>query len=413
MSIVMIEESLNKEYIKRTCDSITCEKNIYELLVIPNKEVRIEIPIFQLNGELAIFSAYRVQHDDSRGPYKGGLRFHPSIDIDEVGDLSRLMSLKTSLVDIPFGGAKGGIQCDPKNLDPRDLQVLTRKFTNAIHRDIGPQRDIPAPDVGTSAQVMAWIQDEYSKIYGHSPAVVTGKPLSLGGIVGREEATGRGVSIIMNLFAKANGTDLKGKKVVVQGFGNVGYYAAKFLEELGAKIIAVSDSRSAIFSKAGFDINKLKSFKSETGSLKSFQGSELINQNELLELECDYLIPAALGSVINETNADKIKAKVIVEAANMPLTLEADEILNHKGITILPDILVNSGGVIVSYFEWAQNLQQFSWELEQVRDRLQVKLEKSFNEVYALKQEKGFSYRSSAYALAVTRLREAFFLKGI
>ncbi len=382
-------------------------------MIQPSREIKVQIPIRKDDGSIASYTGYRIQHHNSLGPYKGGLRFHPSVDEEEVKALATLMSLKTALVEIPLGGAKGGVNCDPSLLSPRELEMVSRRYIQKIHKSIGPNQDIPAPDVGTNAQIMAWMQEEYSKIYGYSPAAVTGKPLRLGGSPGREEATGYGVAIIMEQYVKEIGETLENRRIVIQGFGNVGTYAARFLSSLGAKIIAVSDSRSGIYQADGLNIAEVIEHKQLTGKLIGMKETTELSNEELLELDCDYLIPAALGDTICEDNAGKIKARCIVEAANSPITPFANEILQANGITIVPDILANSGGVIVSYFEWVQNLQFYSWGLETVRQRLRSKLITASRQVCQLANEKEISLRDASYQLAVSRLHEAFFLSGI
>ncbi len=400
-------------YLQNACSELGFSAMDTSLMMQPSREIKIQIPIRKDDGSIACYTGYRVQHHNSLGPYKGGLRFHPTVDEDEVRVLATLMSLKTALVEVPLGGAKGGVDCDPSLLSPRELEMVSRRYIQKIHKSIGPNQDIPAPDVGTNAQVMAWMQEEYSKIYGYSPAAVTGKPLPLGGSPGREEATGYGVAIIMEQYAKERGETLENQRVAIQGFGNVGSYAARFLYNLGAKIVAVSDSRGGIYQEDGLNIPEVVAHKQLTGKLSGMSGVIELSSEELLELKCDYLIPAALGNAIDEENAGKIKARCIVEAANSPITPFANEILQANGITIVPDILANAGGVIVSYFEWVQNLQFYSWGLETVRQRLRNKLITASRQVCQLTNEKGISPREASYQIAVSRLHEAFFLSGI
>jgi glutamate dehydrogenase (NAD(P)+) len=322
------------------------------------------------------------------------------------------MSLKTALVDIPLGGAKGGIDCDPTTLSPRELETLTRKFVQKIHRNIGPNLDVPAPDVGSDAQIMAWIQDEYSKVYGYSPAVVTGKPIVTGGTPGREEATGRGMAIVLEAYAKDRGENLVGKTVVIQGFGNVGSNTARILDEVGMKVIAVSDVHGGVFDPRGLVLDRVLANAEKVGTVVGTAGTEPIDNEALLELECDYLIPAALGRVIGRHNADRIRAGTVVEGANGPVTHLGDQILSRRGIPVLPDILANSGGVTVSYFEWVQNLQQLSWSLDLVQKRLRRKLETAARAVFSQAKDDPCSYRRAAYQLATARLKDAFFAAG-
>ncbi len=329
--------------------------------------------------------------------------------MEDVRGLACLMSLKTALMDIPLGGAKGGIDCNPSSLSDRELEELTRKFAMKIHRNIGANIDIPAPDIGTNARVMAWIQNEYSKIYGHTPAVVTGKPIVLGGSLGREEATGRGVSIVLQEYSRHHAIPLAGKTAVIQGFGNVGSNAARILSQLGMHVIAVCDSRGGIFNPSGLDIDIVDANRRKSGTVAGTEGTESIDNKTLLELECDYLIPAALSHVIDGDNAGSIRSAVVVEAANSPVTFEADEILKERGIPVLPDILVNAGGVIVSYFEWVQNIQQFSWSVETIQIRLQEKLQTTANKIFEIVDEEKCTYREAAYKVATERLKEALF----
>ena len=319
------------------------------------------------------------------------------------------MTLKAALVDVPFGGAKGGIDCDPSSLSGGELEALTRKFVGKFHRLLGPNRDIPAPDVGTNAQVMAWINDEYAKLYGLSPAVVTGKPVIIGGSLGRTEATGLGVSFVIEIVARHRAEDLNGSRVAIQGFGNVGSHVARFLTERGMKVIAVSNGKGGSFSADGFALSQLVAAAEQDDALP--EGTAITNV-ELLALECDYLVPAALSGAITEANASAVRARVVVEAANSPVTAEADALLTRQGITVIPDILANAGGVIVSYFEWVQNLQQFSWTLAQVNERLRERLVAATDEVIARADADGIDYRSAAYRIATAKVKEAFFLSG-
>lgn len=383
------------------------------LLITPYRELVVQIPVRMDDGRLATFNGYRIQHNGSRGPYKGGLRYHPEVDHDEVLSLASLMTWKTALVDIPMGGAKGGVSCNPRYMSQSELQRLTRSFVSKIHLLLGPSRDIPAPDMNTNPQVMAWIMDEYGRLHGYNPAVVTGKPVELGGSLGRNEATGRGVAMVTGAYAKRFGPALDGAKVVIQGYGNVGAHAAYFLNEMGAKIIAVADIDGAILNTNGLDIEDLNEYAKDTGSVAGFPESEAQDPATLLELECDYLVPAALGGVITQFNADKLRTKVIVEAANSPTTTNADEILNKRGIKVIPDILANAGGVTVSYFEWVQNIQQYRWDLERVNRELENILLKAFEKVMDRAVAENVSYRLSAYLIAIEEVVEATKLRGV
>jgi glutamate dehydrogenase (NAD(P)+) len=361
-----------------------------------------------------VFRGYRVQHNGARGPCKGGIRYHPEADEEEVVGLATTMTWKTALADIPFGGAKGGVQVEPRKLSPRELEAVTRSFTRRIAIVLGPYRDIPAPDMGTNAQVMAWLLDEYSARAGYSPAVVTGKPVSLGGSLGREEATGRGVAYCMQEYSRDFGLPLSGSRVVIQGFGNVGAFVAHFAHELGAKVIATSDMDGGLFNDNGLDIPKLfQHTYRERKKVSEFKGGDRITNEALWRIPCDWLVPAALGGVITkEANASTIDCKVVVEAANSPTTPIADHILEERGIPVLPDFLVNSGGVIVSYFEWAQNLQQQRWSLEQVNTELLGKITAAYRSVRDVLKERKVPWRTAAYTIALARVAEAERLRG-
>lgn len=383
-------------------------------LLFPFREVTVEVPIRLDNGEMDVFIGYRVQHNGARGPMKGGIRFHPEVDLYEVRGLAALMSLKTALMDIPFGGAKGGVTVDPSKLSMAELERLTRKYTQRIGLILGPFRDIPAPDVNTNAQVMAWIFDEYSKAHGFTPAVVTGKPVPLGGAPGREEATGKGVAYITSLAAKDAGIDINGARIAIQGFGNVGSNAAKFLYEMGAKIVAISDVNLALFDPEGLNIPEIYEYYRENKSLKGYNNAEILDREDLFKVETDILIPAALGGAISkEKNVDYIKTKMIVEAANSPITPTAEKVLLEKKVIIVPDILANAGGVIGSYFEWVQNLQEFRWEKEEFFERMMKIMKKAYDSVVDVAKREDIDLRKSAYAIAISRLAEAERLRGI
>jgi glutamate dehydrogenase (NAD(P)+) len=382
-------------------------KEVFDTLINPSRQIQVEIPIRLESGIIRTFTGYRVQHHNARGPYKGGLRYHPSINLDESTTLATLMSLKTSLVNIPFGGAKGGINCDPKLLSKYELEKLTRKFVTKLHHNLGPNIDVPAPDVGTNSEVMAWIYDEYSKINGVSFSVVTGKPLWLQGSLGREQATGYGVAHILQQYLKQF-TDQSLKTVIIQGFGNVGSHAFKYLEEHNFKIIGIATSKGGIYNKDGLNFEECLNVYQEKSTLMGADLGDELSSDELLIKETDILIPAALGGAINVDNADKIQAQLILEAANAPVTYEANQLLHNKGITIIPDILVNSGGVIVSYFEWVQNIQQLAWEESRVFEMLETKLSKSLREVIEVTKQKSCSIREASYLIALERLNLAY-----
>ncbi len=397
----------------RVSGELGLDENLATLLKYPDRELSVELPLIREDGSLKVFRGYRIQHNDARGPCKGGLRYHPQVDIDEVRALSALMTFKTALVDIPFGGAKGGIHVDPHELTPRELEQLTRTFVRAISPIIGVHADIPAPDMNTNAQIMAWIMDEYSQMNGYSPGIVTGKPISLGGSKGREAATGVGVSIVLREAAKCRNMPVEGGSVVIQGFGNVGSWAAQTLHGYSCKVIAVSDADGALYNPDGINIPALIEYREEHGSIHNSTLAEPISNEELLCLECDYLIPAALGGVIHKMNADCLNCRMIIEAANGPTTPTADEILWNKNIPVIPDILANAGGVIVSYYEWVQNLQRHYWEEEEIARKMEKKLVDSFFEMSALAHSrKELSYRTAAFMIAINRVAEAVMMRG-
>ena len=396
---------------KSAVEKLGLKSNIARALEIPDRELKVEIPFRRDNGEIDSVVGYRVQHNNTRGPFKGGIRYHHHVDIDEVRSLATLMTWKTALVDIPYGGGKGGIGINPSDYSKVELERISRKFFRAIDPIIGVNIDIPAPDVNTNAQVMSWFMDEYSQTHGYTPGIVTGKPLELGGSEGREAATGRGTAIITREAAEKWNIDLKGAKVVVQGFGNVGSYAAKFLHEYGCKIIGVSDISGGLYAPDGFDIEELFDYNYKHRTIDGYQYGKKITNEELLALECDFLIPAALGSAINEDNVDSLNCKIIIEAANGPVTGEAADKLWKKKIAIIPDILTNAGGVTVSYFEWVQNLQQFKWPEDEINQKLEQKMVAAFNEVYAVKQNKNVPMRIASFMVAIDRVSTAYNLR--
>ena len=392
------------------------DPGILEKFKTTRRELTVHFPVKMDDGSIKMFTGYRIQHNDTRGPFKGGIRYHPDVDIDEVRALAMWMTWKSAVANIPFGGAKGGIACDPKKMSKNEIERMTRRFTWEISMLIGPEVDIPAPDVYTNPQVMAWIMDTYSIFKGYAvPGVVTGKPLELGGSLGRFEATGKGVVISTQNACKQLGIPLEGAKVAIQGCGNVGGIAAIYFERLGAKIIAISDSKGGLYNQDGLDIKAALDCKTKYFCLLSDKvtKSEPISNKELLELDCDILVPAALESQITKENANNIKAKLIVEGANGPTTPEADEILYEAGKFVVPDILANAGGVIVSYFEWVQNLQELLWSEEEVANRLENILTRSFKEVYTISEEKKVNMRTAAYILAIGRVAKASKLRGL
>jgi glutamate dehydrogenase (NAD(P)+) len=401
-------------YFRKAAKLMDLSRSVESMLVNPYREVKVDASITLDNGELANFTGYRVQHDRSRGPMKGGLRYHPTVDMDEAQGLASLMTWKTAIMNVPFGGAKGGIAVDPATLSPGEVERLTRKFVQLIHDIIGPQTDIPAPDVNTNAQVMAWIMDEYSRLHGFSPAVVTGKPVDLFGSKGREEATGRGVVFALEEYLKdARAGEIKDKTFAVQGFGNVGSWTARFLRQRGGKVVAISDVTGAIKYRPGLDIPALVEHVKKTKSVVGFPGAETISNDELLTLDVDVLVPAALGGVVTMKNVNDIRAKIVLEAANAPTAPDADEILTERGVVVLPDIYVNAGGVTVSYFEWAQNIQQFTWEEDKVNAELQRHMRDAYATLARVAKERKVSFRTAAYVIAIGRVGRATVLRGI
>ena len=400
-------------YFDRAADRMDLSENMRQLLLTAKREVSVQIAIELDNGEIATYIGYRVQHDDARGPMKGGLRFHPEVDLSEVRSLAALMTWKNAVVDLPYGGAKGGVAVDPSKLSPREMERITRKFVDGIHDVIGPDVDIPAPDMGTNAEVMAWIMNQYQKYHGFNPGCVTGKPVELHGIPGREEATGRGVGIVAFKMLGRLGHKPNRTRVALQGFGNVGSHAAKFLHESEFKIVAVSDISGGYYRAEGLDIPKLLQYNRENHGLKGYKEAERISNEELLELDVELLIPAALGGVITAGNAERIKAPMIIEAANQPVWPDADDIFEKRGTVVLPDILANSGGVTVSYFEWVQNRQHYSWGINRVRQELDSVLSNAFERVWSLSHERKVSLRTAAYMLGIGRVGRATILGGI
>jgi glutamate dehydrogenase (NAD(P)+) len=401
-------------YFDRAATVLGLSDNMRELMLTPKREVQVHIPVEMDNGELNTFIGYRVQHNNARGPMKGGLRFHPEVDLDEVRSLATLMTWKTAVVNLPYGGAKGGIAIDPKTLSLRELERVTRKFVDEIHDVIGPDRDIPAPDMGTGAEVMAWIRNQYEKYHGFNPAVITGKPVELYGAEGREEATGRGVGSLAFKLIGRLGRRPAQTRVAIQGFGNVGSHAAKFLAEADFKIVAVSDVTGGYYRAGGLDIKDMLHYATQhENTLRGYSQADRITNAELLELDVELLIPAALGGVLWADNAPRIKAPVILEAANSPTTPEADDVFHSAGKVVLPDILANAGGVTVSYFEWVQNRQHYKWGLNRVRQELDHVLLESFENVWETAQQRKVSLRTAAYIVAINRVGRATVLGGI
>ena len=401
--------------LRNAVNALELSEDMYELLSKPKKKLIVSIPIKLDNGKIKTFTGMRIQHMDARGPYKGGIRYHPQVNVDEVTALSMWMTWKCAILDLPYGGAKGGIQCNPKEMSETELERLTRRYTLMLIDDIGPHKDIPAPDVYTTPQIMAWIQDTYSQIKGErTPEVITGKPLNVGGSEGRKEATARGVLICADLASQKLGFELKDSKIVIQGFGNVGGNIAKLIEtEFGGNIIAVSDSQGCIYNEEGMNGLDILKHKEKNGSVIRFPGSREITNDELLKLDCDILIPSALEGQITQHNAPKIKAKMIVEGANGPTNPEADKILHKNGIIVVPDVLANAGGVTVSYFEWIQNLMRYTWNIEEVNSKLNEKLTKSFNDVYEFYTSYDVDMRTAAMMLGVKRVAESIDVLGL
>ena len=397
---------------KAAVENLGLKPNIAKALEIPDRELQVEIPFKRDSGEIDSVIGFRVQHNNTRGPFKGGIRYHHHVDIEEVRSLATLMTWKTSLVDIPYGGGKGGIGINPSDYSQTELERISRRFFRAIDPIIGVNIDIPAPDVNTNPQVMSWFMDEYSQLHGYTPGIVTGKPLELGGSEGREAATGRGTAIITRETAEKWGVELKNAKVVIQGFGNVGSYTAKFLDEYGCKIIGVSDISGGLYDADGFNVSELFDYNYKNRTIDGFGQGKKISNEELLALECDFLIPAALGSAINDSNVDSLNCKVIIEAANGPVTGEAANKLWKREIAIIPDILTNAGGVTVSYFEWVQNLQQFKWSEDEVNKKLEQKMVQAFKEVHDVKVKQNVPMRIASFMVAIDRVERSYALRG-
>lgn len=400
-------------YFEQAARLLDLTENVRTLLVTPDREVRVEVPIELDSGRIGNFIGYRVQHDNSRGPYKGGLRYHPAVDQDEARSLASLMTWKTAVVDLPFGGAKGGINCDPGKLSRGELERLTRKFIEKIHDTIGPHKDIPAPDMGTDAQVMAWIMNEYAKYAGFAPACVTGKPVEFHGSAGREAATGFGLAIVTReMLARLQGT-VAGTTIAIQGYGNVGSHTARFLAQMGGKIVGVSDAYGAVVNREGIDIAELDRHVAVSHKIAGFKGGDTTTNESLLTMAVDVLIPAALGGVFDREMARAVQARLIVEAANGPTWPDGDEVFVARGIPVVPDVLANAGGVVVSYFEWVQNLQHFRWPLEQIQREEEKRLVEAFRDIYDLAQRRGVSLRTAAFMKAISRVGRAKVLGGI
>jgi glutamate dehydrogenase (NAD(P)+) len=401
-------------YFDRVYQTMNLDPIWREVLSSPKRVLAVSCPVRMDDGRIQVFTGYRAQHNHARGPFKGGIRYDTTVNRDEVMALAMLQTWKNALVDLPFGGAKGGVVCDPKKLSMGEKERLTRRYISEILPIIGPFQDIPAPDAGTDSQVMAWVLDAYSMMVGHQElGVVTGKPVTLGGSVGREEATGRGVMNVLRAFLATQNKNVEGTRIAVQGFGNVGFHAARLLDMRGATIIAITERASGIYDEKGIDVDAAGRYYRERGDLVDYPHGEAISNEELLTCDCDIIIPAATESTVTEEIAPHIKARILVEAANGPTTPQADEILRENGVTVLPDILANAGGVTVSYFEWVQGLQNFFWGAKQVQDELQKIMEQAFAAVNAKADEVDCDYRTAAYTIAISRVAEACKLKGL
>lgn len=399
-------------FFDRAADRLRMDDGMRDLLRKPWRELTVSVPVRMDDGTLRVLDGYRIQHNAARGPYKGGTRFHPRADINEVRALASLMTWKTAVVNIPFGGAKGGVQCDPGSMSESELNRLTRRYTANIAHLLGVTRDIPAPDMGTNSQTMAWMMDAYGAIAGYTPGIVTGKPIELGGSVGRDAAPGRGAMYVMAEAARDLGFAVEGARVVVQGFGQVGSWAARVAHEMGCKVIAVSSVEGGIYYPRGLDIPRVAKHYREGLRLADFPGADIVSNAELLEIDCDALVPAAVEGVIHDDNADRIKATVVVEAANHPVTPEGDSILNERGVYVLPDILVNAGGVVGSYFEWTQNLYQHKWDVDEVNAELYKIMQSAYGAVWDVVRREGVTFREAAFLLGVGRVHHAVTLRG-
>ena len=398
-----------------TAKMLDLDDGMHQILANPKRVLLVSLPVKMDDGKVRVFAGFRSQHNDARGPFKGGIRYHPQVTIDEVKALSMWMTWKCAIADIPYGGGKGGIICDPKSMSPGELERLTRRYAYAISDIIGPHTDIPAPDVYTGGKEMAWIMDTYSAIKGNfvQPEVITGKPLAIGGSLGRNEATGRGLAITVREAAKRLKIEMKGAKLVVQGFGNAGQFSAQFLEDQGATLIAASDSKGCIMNKKGMSVSDLRKYKEETGTVSDFPNTQRISNEDLLTLDCTILVPAALENQLTNQNAGEVKAKIVAEAANGPTTPDADNILFENKVLLIPDILANGGGVTVSYFEWLQNLRREYWTEQHVNERLDSNITKAFSDVYEIHMKMNLNMRKASMILAVNKVVEAIKIRGL
>jgi glutamate dehydrogenase (NAD(P)+) len=403
-----------REQLRRVANYTDITENMLNVLLECKKAVAVSVPVRMDDGSVEVFEGFRVTHNVARGPSKGGIRYHPAVTLEETKALAMWMTWKCALMELPFGGAKGGIVCDPKQLSIKELEGLTRRYTTEIINQIGPEVDIPAPDVGTNPQVMAWIFDTYSMNKGYSVlGVVTGKPLRVGGSVGRDEATGRGAAFCVREALRRHGREVSEARVAIQGFGNVGYNLADILQASGARIVAISDSAGGVYTAEGIDVRAAAKHKRENGSLGGFPGADSVTNEELLVVDCDVLAPCALEQVITAENAPEVKASVVCEGANGPTTLEADEILDDRGVLVLPDVLANAGGVVVSYFEWVQGLQEYFWKEDEVNARLNDIITRAFAETWEKHERESISMRQAAYAIGVGRVAEATTTRGL
>jgi glutamate dehydrogenase (NAD(P)+) len=400
-------------YFQQACRLVDLDDEMHSVLTTTYREISVQIPVRLDNGDLIVAQGYRVQHNGARGPYKGGIRYHPNADLEEVRALASLMTWKTALLDVPFGGAKGGIAVDPSSMSDKEVQRMTRRFASGIGHVIGPYRDIPAPDMNTNAQTMAWFMDAYSAVHGYTPAIVTGKPLGLGGQPGRESATGLGVVFVLEAWARENELDLVGCPVIVQGFGNVGSFAAREAAARGCRIVGVSDRWGAVFNESGLDVSALFDLVRAGGKVTDYEGPhDVLTNEELLVAPCVVLIPAALDEQLHEDNAGDVQANVVIEAANYPTTPNADKLLADRGVTVVPDILANAGGVTGSYFEWTSNIQQMSWSLDRFNQTLQEYMVRAYEATSAFAKEKHCSMRQAAFAIGIRRVADAVRMRG-
>jgi glutamate dehydrogenase (NAD(P)+) len=401
-----------RHYFQIAADQLELPDDIRTVFWEPYREVTVQIPVRLSDGKVHVFSGYRIQHNGARGPYKGGIRFHPEVDIDEVRALASLMTWKTAIAGVPYGGAKGGVNCPAHELEQSEVQKIARSFMDKVEKVLGPTRDIAAPDVNTNAQVMAWMMDEYGKLHGHTPAIVTGKPIALEGSYGREAATGRGCVYMFREAAPHLGMSPTETTFIIQGYGNVGSWAARIMQQLGCKMVGASDANGAVRNDDGIDANALEDYIRGGGRMPDYDGADPIDPDDLLAIPCDVFIPAALGGMIHEGNADRIQCRVIIEGANSPTTPAADAILADKGVYVIPDVMANAGGVVCSYFEWVQNLQHFRWDEREVNDKLGNIMRRAYREVSSRAKEEGLDLREAAYLVGIERVVEAARTRG-